>query len=66
MEPDYHKAKLAAQKKANDLQMLVRIRAVVEFGKHGYVFNLAPSLEKQFGRDLEGELIRPQYGIARG
>ena len=60
MHTDYHEARAAAQEYANRLRMLVRLRRVTEFGRAGYRFNLVPSAGKQFGRDLEGELISPE------
>ena len=56
---DYHEARDAAQAMSNKLKMLVRLRGVTEFGRKGFIFNLVPRYNKQFGRDLEGELVQP-------
>ncbi len=57
---EYHEARTAAQQTSNELKMLVRLRRVTEYGQPGYVFNLVPCLDRQFGRDLEGELFTPE------
>lgn len=56
---DYHEARDAAEQLANKLGMNLRLRNVREYGRKGYVINLIPSLNKCFGRDLEGELVEP-------
>lgn len=59
-EADYHQAAEKAQALANSSGLLLRLRKVREFGRPGFVFNFVPSDTGQhFGRDLEGELVRP-------
>lgn len=55
---DYHECHSAAQTHANELNVLVRLRRVTEYGKKGFRFNLVPTI-KQFGEDLKGELVTP-------
>ena len=57
---NYHEAFAAAQDKANRLGILVRLYKVNEYGRRGYQFRMVPSIERQFGCDLVGELIRPE------
>ncbi len=59
MIEDYGEARQAAEKLATETGQLVRLRAVKEFGRRGYCWNLVPRTDRQFGRDLEGELIEP-------
>lgn len=56
---DYNEARDKAQAYADQYKCLVRLRGVSEFGQRGYRFNMVPRTEKQFGRDLEGELVMP-------
>lgn len=65
LNPNYHEVRRQAQRAADDYQMLVRLRKVCWFNKRGFVFNLVPRLDQQFGRDLEGELIRPRITLWR-
>ena len=59
---NYTEARDAAQKLSNKLGQLIRLRSVREYGggPKGFTFNLVPRADKQFGRDLEGELITPE------
>lgn len=58
----YSEARKAAQEYATRLGQLVRLRRVKEYGRWVFRFNLVPRLDRQFGRDLEGELIEPLGG----
>ena len=62
---DYEEARRDAQSRADDTGLLLRLRRVDEYGRDGYVFNFVPARDRQFGRDLEGELIEPTLGTSR-
>jgi len=57
-EKDYDKALERAQKEANDTGLLLRLRVSKALEK-GYTWGFVPAKERQFGRDLDGELIYP-------
>lgn len=57
---DYDEAQREARDLANRTRHLVRLKATKEYNQRGYTVRLVPRREKQFGCDLEGELIEPE------
>ena len=57
---NYEEARIAAQDHANQTGLLLRLRKIREFGRVGYAIGFVPHQDKQFGRDSEGELVRPE------
>jgi len=58
-ETDYRVAQDEAQAKSDETGLLIRLRRTTEYGRTGYVWHFVPRVDKQFGRDLEGELVVP-------
>ena len=56
---DYEIARKKAQSLADTTRLLLRLKKVGGPLEQGYRWGFVPSEDKQFGRDLEGELIRP-------
>jgi len=57
MTRDYETARREAQEKADRTRCYVRLKRDL-FGSWNSL--VVPNLDRQYGRDLEGELVRPQ------